>query len=184
MKHFFVLLLIAPLISLSQVSQVKGSDEKSKIERVTLKTGSLLKIESTDVGQFVEQITLYSQTIKARGFVTKIKVNDLSNNTRLSGVEISFFLQDKYQSCFMDLDEIDSFIESANLLFSFLNDSKGGTAKYIYTTNSGFQAGANQEKEKTEYYIQLNKYDSNSNLPLAKEDFQKLIQLLVTAKTK
>jgi hypothetical protein len=53
-----------------------------------------------------------------------------------------------------------------------------------YSSRSGFSAGAYYDKGKWSQYLKLEKYGSDSYITLTGDDFDKLLALLQTAKSK
>ncbi|MFN8291603.1 MAG: hypothetical protein U0U70_15205 [Chitinophagaceae bacterium] len=165
-------------VSSITICQTKPADktEKSKLETFTLKTGSLIKKEFLPVGS------------AGKVEVSVLKLSDLVANTTISGIRFETSVQRSYGSsskyCFLDSDEIDGLIKSGNLLLSSLNQPAETYTEYQFTSRDGFQAGAFLSKKQWSYFLKLDKYDSDSNVWLEREDFQKLIDLLGQAKAK
>lgn len=176
MKQVLILLML--FVFTSAYSQVKPPEktEKSKLETFTLKTGSLIKKDFITIGT------------AGKVEVTVLKLSDLVASSNISGIKLETSIYKSYgsstKSCFLDSDEIDGLVKSGNLLLSTLNQSTDTYTEYVFTSRDGFQAGAYQSKKEWKYFLKLEKYDSDSNVWLEKQDFQKLIDLLTEAKAK
>jgi hypothetical protein len=177
MKSTLLFLSVA-LFSTLVSGQIKPPEktEKSKLETFTLKTGSLIKKEFVLIGN------------AGKVEVTVLKLSDMVANTSISGIKLESSVYKSYgsstKSCFLDSDEIDGLIKSGNLLLSSLDQPVDNYTEYVFTSRDGFQAGAYQSKKEWKYFLKLEKYDSDSNVWMEKQDFQKLIDLIGQAKTK
>lgn len=171
-------LFITIILSYSLFCQVKPTEnsEKSKLEAFTLKTGSLIKKEFITIGT------------AGKVEVTVLKIEDLVANSKISGLKLESSFYKSYgtstKSCFLDSDEIDGLVKSGNLLLSTLSQPVETYTEYVFTSRDGFQAGAYQSKKEWKYFLKLEKYDSDANVWLEKEDFKKLIDLISQAKEK
>lgn len=178
MKRFNLLLVAVVMYSFTsaQNKTAQSNEEKSKLETITLKTGALLKKEFIDAGT------------AGRVSVSILKITDFSTSTTTSGIKLEATVAKSYgtdtKSCFLDADEIDGLIKSGNHLLTNLSDQSENYTEYIFKSRDGFQAGAFQSKKEWKYFIQLDKYDSNSNVYMSKDDFKKMIDLIIAAKAK
>lgn len=178
MKRFNLLLVVVMLYSFAsaQTKPAQSNEEKSKLETITLKTGALLKKEFIDAGT------------AGRVTVNVLKITDFSTNTTTSGIKLEAAITKTYgsstKSCFLDADEVDALLKSGNHLLNNLNELSENYTEYIFRSRDGFQAGAFQSKKEWKYFIQLDKYDGDSNVFMSKEDFKKMIDLITTAKSK
>lgn len=178
MKKINLLLVTVMLYSFTsaQTKPAQTNEEKSKLETITLKTGALLKKEFIEAGT------------AGRVTVSILKITDFSTNTTTSGIKLEATVVKSYgadtKSCFLDADEIDGLIKSGNHLLTNLTELGDNYTEYIFKSRDGFQAGAFQSKKEWKYFIQLDKYDRDSNVYMSKEDFKKLIDLITEAKGK
>jgi len=175
---FATFIAFMPLTLLSQgAKEVKEVSEKSKIENFSLKTGSLIKKDFLEIG-----------TVK--GVEVQIVIlSDILANTKLSGIKLMASVYKSYgssdKSCFLDVDEVEAFVKSGKYLSESLNEKADNYIEYQFTSRDGFQAGAySDKKDSWKYYLKLEKYDSDSYVFMNKDDFQKLIELVNSAKAK
>jgi len=128
------------------------------------------------------------------GEVAKCKIQvvhykDMIDGHKLNAVLFEFEARLSYgsdtKSAVLDADEIDGLIASINII----KDKIIPTAAANYTevnfkSRSGFMAGCFSKKEKWSTFLKLQSYDSNSYVWLEKDDFDKLLPILQSAKAK
>lgn len=148
----------------------KDPADKSKLEAFSLKTGSLIKKE-----------------FKPLGTIKKVEVQDLTltdvlSNTKVSGIKLETTVSRSYstdtKSCFLDADEIESFLKSANYLINSINQPAELYTEFQFTSRDGFQAGCYKNKNEWNYFIKLEKYGEDSYVFLAVDEFKKLVELI------
>lgn len=178
MKQFLISLFFVPLISFSQTTEKKNDQTKSKLEVFSLKTGSLIKKEFIDIGE-VKKVE-----------IKNLIITDLLTKTEVKGIKMETSVYKSYgsttKSCFLDADEIDGFIKSGKLLLQELATSKTDNyTEYQFTSRDGFQSGAYiSDKKEWKYFLKLDEYDSDSYVWLSKDDFEKMMNAIESAKAK
>ncbi|NML23381.1 hypothetical protein HHL16_21050 [Pseudoflavitalea sp. G-6-1-2] len=165
-----VLMFSIITLNAQQSPKEKESTEKSKLEAFSLKTGSLIKKEFKTLG-----------TVKKVEIKTLI-LTDVLSDSKISGIKLETSVYKSYgsttKSCFLDSDEIEAFLKSANYLMSSIGSPGELYSEFQFTSRDGFQAGCYKEKDIWKYFIKLEKYDGDSYVFLDKDDFQKLIDTI------
>ena len=163
--------LILPAFTWAQASkETKEIQEKSKIEKFSLKKGSLIKKDFASLG-FVRKIEV--QALKLTDVVTGYTVSGIKFKTSGHSEKI----------CFLDADEVDGFVKSGKYLLKSLKPTDN-YVEYQFTSRDGFQAGACQNKDERSYYLKMEKRDNDSYIFLEEADFERLINMVVKAKIK
>jgi len=154
---------------LSQAAEPKAETKKSNLEEFYSQTGTLIKKE-------------YHRLGKASGVeISAVTITNTGNQKLIKGIRLETSIQKSYGSsskiAFLDSDEIEGFIKSANLLQE-LNEVNSNDTEYQYESRSGFQSGAFTSKDKWKYFLKLDKYDSDSYVFLERDNFQKLLDII------
>ena len=177
MKNLIISILLV-FFSLASFSQQQTVKQLSKGEEFSQQSGALIEKQFNTVG-----------TVKGIE-IAVAKVNDLISGKKISFVRFEYVAHESYGSDTkvgsLDVDELDALIKSLKILLSDIFT----TTREVYTevnfkSRSGLSAGAyfNVEKKKWVTYIQLDQYDSNSDVFMTTEDFTQLQSLLEKAKT-
>lgn len=176
MKKALFLFVFLPILSSGQINQTNQS--KSKLETFSLKTGNLYKKEYVDIGTTRKIV------------VEVLKITDILNKITVSGIRLQASVDKTYGSslisCFLDADEIESFLKSSNFLLQTLNDSPENYTEYQFISRGGFRARAFCSKNNKEwkYFIQLDQYDKDTEIFFNKDDFEDLVNVITKAKPK
>jgi vacuolar-type H+-ATPase subunit D/Vma8 len=131
-----ILLFLFLFCAVCASSQVKTPEkEQSKLEAFSLRSGSLIEKQFTDVGEVKE--------VKVQVYI----LTDLISGVKISGLRLSKVVSDRYSSdsktAALDLDEIDGLIKSINALKTKVFPSvRTSYTEIVYKSRGGFMAGA------------------------------------------
>ncbi len=171
-----ILLLGMILFSFFSFAQTKEQDI-SNAEKFSAKSGSLIQKEFIEVG------ILKSAKIQIVNFT------DLISNIKQSALKLEYENVGKYSTstkiAMLDIDEVDGLIKSIKILQDKVFNSKATSyTEVTFKSRGGFEAGCYWSKENWSTYLKLDKYDKDSYVFLAKEDFSTFLGLLELAKAK
>ncbi|HVW97487.1 MAG TPA: hypothetical protein VHA56_16055 [Mucilaginibacter sp.] len=176
-KVIFTLSLVLSVIY--SFCQVKKADEapKSKLETFSESSGSMVKKE-------------YFEIDKVKGVKFQVlKLTNVSTGTTLSGLRLEAESGGSFSStktAFLDADELDGLIKA----LTYVNESVLNTpvpandVEFNFHARSGFSAGVFNYRNKWLGYVKLERFDSQSQFDFAAEDFQKVVEIIKSAKTK
>ena len=177
MRNLFITVLI--LLSLNSFAQVKKSDDapKSQLETFSERAGSMIKKEFVDVGK-VNRVKF--QVLK----LTDILTNATVVGIRMEGQSTGTYSISK--AAFIDSDEVDGLIKALNYVnTTVLNTTPpDNDVEYNFHARSGFAAGVFNYRNKWMGYLKLQRFDTDSQFDFSSEDFAKVKDLIVTAKSK
>lgn len=148
----------------------------SKAEALTTKADAVIQKEYANVGK-VDNISLAVETI-----------TDLTNNQKLTALDMECGVDEdgatSTKSVLLDPDEVDALISFfQNLTDSYVKQAPAGDKEYVFTSRSGFEAGAYWDKSwKT--YIRVNSDNGHTNRELNKDDTMELLAFLKQAKSR
>lgn len=171
-----VTISLSCLLSLAQQKQTEAQ-QKSKIELFSDKSGSLVKKEIIDIG-LLNSIKFQVEKL------TDVSVNTTISGLRLEGPSTSSYSKRDFIA-FLDSDEIESFAKAIEYLIGASNKPvPDNYVEYNFTSRSGFRAGSFKSKDKWDVYIQIDKYDSNSEYFLTANELSNIKDLLTQVKAK
>jgi len=165
----------AVMFSLQIIAQTPAKEKEiSNAEAFSAKAGTLMQKEFVEVG-----------TIKK----TKVLVlyyTDLISNTKKSALKFEFDVSG-YSTvtkvAVLDVDEIDGLMKSIKLLQEkVMVIVPTNYTEVYYRSRGGFEGGCFTSKGVWSCYLKLEKFDGNSYVWLASEDFTTLYKLLEQAK--
>ena len=164
-------------IALSQDASSKVAErEKSNLEKFSLRSGTLVEKNFTDLGVI--------KTIQ----VQSLRVTDLLTKASFSGIRFEQATSNRYRSAnitFLDQDEIDGLAKSIRyILDTVMSSRKPGYTEIQFTSRGGFALGCYSEAKGWQPYIQISKYDKESMLTLFSSDLNELLLLLDKTKSK
>lgn len=174
----YLFLIITLLFSSVTFGQVQSVDkQQSNIEKFSGKSGTLIEKQFTDIANV--------KAVKVQVLI----LTDLITSAKISGVRLEYDVVDRYTSdsktAFLDKDEIDGLIASINALKQkVFNTTKENYTEVVYTSRTGFTAGAYFNKGQWSGFMKLERYDSKSFVTLATSDFDTLLAALISAKEK
>jgi hypothetical protein len=151
--------------------------ELSNGEKFTSKVGVLMQKENTDIG-----------TLKGCKMMV-VHYTNLMDGSASSSLKFEYDVATSYSSDtkigLLDPDEVDGLIKTITLL----QEKVFPVVPVKYTeisfhSRGGFEAGcfSNNKKNTWETYLKIERFDGKSYVFLDKDDFVKLMELLVTAK--
>jgi hypothetical protein len=177
-KTNFLTLLFVILSIQANAQQSQKEKNQTKADEFSEKSGTLMERQFIEVG-------------KLKGVEIKIlKVKDLVNNTGYSALRFEYEYKSSYSSdtkiSAIDQDEIDGLVKSINALkTNVLNTTRDNYTEVTFKSRTGLEAGAyySSDKQKWTGYLQIEKYDRNSMVFFASEDFDQLLEIIEKAKT-
>ncbi len=149
----------------------------TEAEELGLKSGTLIKAEFFDIGS-VKDIEM-----------RVLKITDLHSGSSMSALQLQMSVQGRYttstKTASLDVEEIDDFI----LAIRNLRKHVFPITPRIYTevkfrSKTGFEAGAfyNEERQRWETYLKLERNDADSMAFLSIADFDQLLTLIESSK--
>jgi len=170
------LTILASLIVLFVYSQQTKIQELSNAEQFSTQSGTLIEKQFIDIGN-VKSID-----------VQVLKLIDLVSGKKMSALRLEYKYKGTYSSdtkvASLDTDELDGLIKSLNTIQTTIIPSTRETyTEVTFTSRTGFKAGAfySVDSNKWRAFLQLEKYDSDSNVFISTEDLTALLVLIKQA---
>ena len=176
-----ILFCTLSFIAISTFAQQPKEKEKeqSSAEKFSDRSGTLIQKEFTDIGDIKKckiQVAQFTDLISGQK----------SNAVRF---EYEYRGSTSYSSdtklALLDADEIDGLIKSTKIIQEKVFPKvPTNYSEVSFRSRSGFEAGCFTSKNNCATYMKLERYDSNSDVFMDKEDMTKLLTLLEQAKAK
>jgi hypothetical protein len=181
MKNLKSMTITLMMCFLSLMSFAQDAKEKqlSNAEIFSAKAGTLIEKQFIDVG-------------KCKSVEVKVlKLKDLNDGTGFSALRLEYEYVSSYSTdtkiASLDKDEIDGLIKSIrNLQTNVFTSTRDVYTEVTFKSRTGFECGAYYEVGKGIWkaYMQLEKYDSKSNVFLNVEELSTFLSLVEQAKLK
>jgi hypothetical protein len=175
------LMITTLLMCLSFVSfgQTTKDKQLSNAEIFSAKAGTLIEKQFIDIG-------------KCKSVEVKVlKLKDLNDNSGFSALRLEYESVSSYSTdtkiASLDKDEIDGLIKSIkNLQTNVFSTTRDIYTEVTFKSRTGFECGAYFDVSKGLWkaYMQLEKYDSKSNVFLSVDELSTFLSLVESAKLK
>ena len=172
-------LLLGIMLTGFAYSQEKKEKTTTQAEQFSAQAGTLIEKQIVDIG-----------TVKGIS-VQVMKLKDINSGTSKTALRFEFEYKDSYTSrtkiATLDLDEIEGLLKSMNnLITNVFTSTRDVYTEVTFRSRTGFEAGTyyDIDKKKWTAYVQLEKYDNDSEVFLTTDDFAIMLKLVEQAKTK
>ena len=172
-------IIIILIVTSSRIFAQTKEKELTQAEQFSSQAGTLIERQFLEIGK------VKSVEVKV------LKYKDLNNGVSKTALRFEYPYKSSISSdtkiSSLDADEIDGLIKSIkNLQSSVFTSTRDIYTEVTFKSRTGFEAGAfySPDKSKWTAYLQIEKYDRNSLVFLAPEDFTTLLNLIEQAKIK
>ena len=179
MKLKLMMMTLMMCLTTFSFGQVTKEKELSNAEKFSAKAGTLIEKQFIDIG-------------KCKSIEVKVlKLKDLNDGTGFSALRLEYEYVSSYSTdtkiASLDKDEIDGLIKSIiNLQTNVFTSTRDIYTEVTFKSRTGFECGAYYDVNKSIWkaYMQLEKYDSKSNVFLSIEELSTFLSLVEQAKLK
>ena len=171
MKTLFLFFLLSPVLVFCQ----KDTSNQSLIEKISQKSGSLIKKEFENIG-----------SIKGQNLsIDLLRISSLSEPSlkQINGCRIEVTNTYSTYTAFLDADELGALINAMRIIqTTVFPDTATKYTEVIFKSKSGFQIGCYFDVKAKEWsaFVQVVTYTDKSIVFLAPSDFTKLAGLIQT----
>lgn len=184
MKKFFYLLsfMLTVIVYLSYSQAKTGEtqkDETTKVGEFLSRRGSLNIKDVYKIGTYTDQYG------KVANFEAIVIYNPANSDIKVKGIKVEITKEGKYgeesKSCFLDLDEIETVIQSINYMIETAKTFATTPREYseiTFSSKDNFKLGFFQKELNQSSFVEVGNYSSLIMFLFSIEDFNKIKNIL------